>query len=62
MRVFKFIEPHITGGHAEIVISDRQIIEYMKKIPKYVDYSPEDMIDEFIAIHWAWEIFDHDNN
>lgn len=59
MKKYKFFEPHITGGDARIVITETQIIKYMKNI--YADRNQEYPGDEnavldFIAVNWATEL------
>lgn len=59
-RMFKFVEPHPTGGRSEITISEEKIVECMKKnYPKMSEgifVSDEDLIADFCTIHWAQEI------
>ena len=51
---YTFSEPHITGGHALITITEKQIIEYMKK--KYKNkFSDKQLIEEFCAVNWCRE-------
>ena len=61
MRVFTFAEPHPTGGDSVITITEDKIVEWMKiNYPELLDFpeppSDEDLISEFCALHWAWEI------
>jgi hypothetical protein len=56
-KVYLFCEPHVTGGNSLVSITDRQIIDYMKRLndPRYNNISDEDIILDFISVHWAWE-------
>jgi hypothetical protein len=55
---YVFYEPHYTGGHSEIIITCRQILEYMKN--KYVDcntyMTDDELIDDFCVIHYATKL------
>ena len=53
MKVYCFNEPHITGGHAIVEITEEQICDWMKKT--YPMVKEEHQIEEFCALHWAWE-------
>ena len=53
MKVYCFAEPHITGGDALVEITEQQIRTWMKKA--YPMTKEEHQIEEFCALHWAWE-------
>ena len=53
MKVYCFNEPHITGGHAIVEITEEQIHDWMKKT--YPMVKEEHQIEEFCVLHWAWE-------
>ena len=53
MRVYRFAEPHITGGSALVEITEKQIRTWMKKA--YPVTEKEYQIEEFCALHCAWE-------
>ena len=60
MRYFKFFEPHITGGTAQVTITDEQIIKHMNEIKKETvilkDATDAKLLADFIAVHWCTEI------
>ena len=53
MKVYRFVEPHITGGSALVEITEEQIRNWMKKTYPMVE--EEHQIEEFCFLHWAWE-------
>lgn len=59
MKTYEFVEPHITGGHAVVTITEEQILKHMKKVQrknlKMHNVSDEDLIDYFIVNHWCTE-------
>jgi hypothetical protein len=56
--IYEFHEPHQTGGDATIRITVRQIIDYQKPCHPYEKdgYSDQDILDDFIVVHWAYLI------
>ena len=53
---YEFVEPHITGGHATIIISESKILEYMKKVYPNSELSDNELIEEFAIVHWASKV------
>lgn len=60
MKMYEFDEPHPTGGHCRIRVTEEDAISYQKKIlreSKKCNYkSDQQALDDFITIHWASEI------
>ena len=65
-ELYRFREPHCTGGDAVVTLTRRQAIEWqreaIKKLSDEEDYrypadlSDETMIKEFVAVLWAWRV------
>jgi len=53
MKVYRFAEPHVTGGDALVEITEEQIRNWMKTTYPMVE--EEHQIEEFCVLHWAWE-------
>ena len=53
MKVYRFAEPHITGGVATVEITEKQIRTWMKKTYPMIEKAHQ--IEEFCVLHWAWE-------
>ena len=59
MKAYKFVEPHETGGHATVVISEQNILKYMKEhiAPHYKKVlTDKELVENFCVNHWAEEI------
>jgi len=55
-RIWLFVEPHITGGHCTVEITDEQIIAFMSKSEaKEKGATRDQLIDEFVVVNWCWE-------
>lgn len=58
-RTFTFVEPHITGGHCTVEITESQILKYMrerhKNKSKWADATDNILVDEFCIVHWCSE-------
>jgi len=63
-RVFKFYEPHPTGGDCTVEITESKIVKHMKdsgikeKIQKKhpdMDVTDKILIEDFCTVHWASE-------
>lgn len=58
-RTFTFVEPHITGGHCTVEITESQILDYMRnrhdKKLIYADATDDVLVDEFCIVHWCTE-------
>ena len=57
-RTFRFVEPHHTGGVCQVTITEEEILAY-EKGRKDVDNTlrPDiDILYDFLAENWAWEI------
>ena len=52
-----FREPHITGGVCTVVLTEAQAINaqrlYQKAINRYPLMCDNDLLDQFITVHWA---------
>jgi len=61
-RVYKFGEPHYTGGDCVVTITEEQILKYQRKRQetniKMKDAPVEDLIDDFLITHWCHEVKD----
>ena len=59
-KLTPFVEPHITGGHCTVTITEKQIMVYMKKRQKdnirMKDVSDEHLLDYFLVNHWCVEL------
>lgn len=59
IKTYVFEEPHPTGGHTTVEITEKQILKYMKKAygnrPASFRMTDQQLIEEFVVIHWAWE-------
>lgn len=60
MKSYTFIEPHHTGGHCTVEITEEQIVKHMRKYmakvhPEIKDASDQQLIDEFVIVNWAVE-------
>lgn len=57
MRLFRFIEPHSTGGTAVITVNEATLLNHTRSLA-CVDKgaSDESLIEEFCIVHWAWEV------
>jgi hypothetical protein len=59
-RVYKFVEPHFTGGDAVITITESKILKYMKsrfeKEPKFKKLTDFELLDYFLVNHWCIEV------
>lgn len=57
---YTFYEPHDTGGQAEVTITEQQILQFMKEtrgiLPNYKDATDEQLIYEFVVVHWCVEV------
>ena len=56
IKMYEFVEPHITGGDSLIVISEYNIIKYMKEhvAPQHTQVlSDKELAENFCAIFWA---------
>ncbi len=56
MNMYEFIEPHKTGGHSRVIISEDNIIKYMKEYvsPKKTQVlTDEELIDSFCVDFYA---------
>ena len=58
-KTYTFVEPHITGGDCTVVITEKQIMIYMKERQaadvRMKDISDEDLLDYFLVNHWCVE-------
>jgi hypothetical protein len=64
MRVFRFNEPHHTGGYCTVDITEEQVVAHMTSIYQKLGHtisSPESLIQDFIINHWGWEISQEDS-
>jgi len=57
MRIFTFIEPHVTGGDAVIRITEEQIITYMRESAFRLKppLNDAELVETFCTVHWATE-------
>jgi glutaredoxin-related protein len=56
VKTYIFLEPHPSGGHATIEITEEQILKYMKKTPEHCKcLTDEQIIETFTVINWAFE-------
>lgn len=57
-RVFRFAEPHYTGGVSITTITEEQILKHQKARPEYKGraFTDGDLLLDFVALHWAWEV------
>lgn len=59
-RMFEFVEPHLTGGSCTVRICEDAIIRHMrnqiKNHPAWKNLTDEELLDEFVIIHWCTEI------
>lgn len=57
--IYRFQEPHPTGGTCTITITDKKILEYMIKRAHLDErlqvLSDKELIDEFVTVHWCFE-------
>ena len=55
MKMYEFLEPHVTGGHSRVTISECNIIKYMKEkiVPKHIVLSDKQIVESFCADYWA---------
>lgn len=52
---YVFVEPHICGGDATILVSKKKAIEYMRCNYAYLRSAPDDEVaEEFCTINRAW--------
>ena len=58
MKWYGFFEPHQTGGSSFVTIDENSIISHMKEVypDDYTSLNNEDIILDFCAVHWAFEI------
>jgi hypothetical protein len=58
MKWYGFYEPHPTGGDSFVTISEAAIVSHMRECypDSYVSSSVEDIVLDFCALHWAFEI------
>jgi hypothetical protein len=57
MKTYRFVEPHYTGGHCTIDITEEQIIKHMKNLYQDVcNLDNDELVQDFVAIHWCWVI------
>lgn len=58
-KFYRFNEPHFTGGNATVDITEKQILEFMKKWQKNnlkaKDATDQELIDEFCINYGAWK-------
>jgi len=65
-ELYRFNEPHCTGGDSVVTVTRRQAIDFTREAVKRIsdeegyrepaDLSDEAMLGEFIAVHWAWKV------
>ena len=56
IKMYEFVEPHITGGDSRIVISEYNIIKYMKEhvVPQHTQVlSDKELTENFCVTFWA---------
>jgi len=60
-KIYVFHEPHITGGHAIIEVTESQIMQYMKSLDKLKDkgLTDEQYLDYFLVNNWCHEKYNH---
>jgi hypothetical protein len=57
--IYRFVEPHFTGGHSTIDITEEQIIKYMTERYSRLNldsFDHNELIADFVAENWAWKV------
>lgn len=62
-QLYRFEEPHLTGGNATITITREQIIKYIRNHPNLYHgqglYSEAELVEQFCANNWAYKVKDN---
>ena len=57
--IYRFVEPHFTGGHSTIDITEEQIIKHMTERYSRLNldsFDHNELIADFVAENWAWKV------